>query len=38
MGDLQVTNWIFGIAIEVKSTHDSILPMFIPSNADGKLK
>jgi hypothetical protein len=36
--DVQVSYWVFGIAIAVKLTPDSGLPMSIPWIADGKLK
>ena len=35
---MQVSYWVFGIAIAVKLTPDSGLPMSIPWIADGKLK
>ena len=38
MRDVQVSYWVFGIAIAVKLTPDSGLPMSIPWIADGKLK
>ena len=38
MVDVQVSYWVFGIAIAVKLTPDSGLPMSIPWIADGKLK
>lgn len=35
---MQVSDWVFGIAIAVKFTLDSSPPTLIPWVADGKLK